>query len=432
MRRTDHRTPRHRRGIASLSVARLAIAGLALASALPAPAGGQTEPGPPPPPPAAVEAAPPSPASEAASGSPASPGHRAVASVRRLVEGGGRVDWSVQGDRLAFDRQGDDGLYDVWILELPSGTERCVTCDVYDFSGASASDPAWHPSGGFLVARVQGAGDRSARRIAGRGGARLDPDRAATPVTGLGAELWLLSPDGRRRWQLTGSPGGGAGGREVRAAAPRGGVHGPRFSHEADLLAWTERFRGSRGTFGEWVVRVGRFAFGRGTPRLEKVKSYRPEGFRGFVAATAFAPDDRSLLVTVPAALDGGGGEIWRVPLEGGDWEPLSRSPAAREEAALFLPGGGRLLWTSDRGQPPADRLRRRTDLWLHDPATGREERLTFFNHPDSDHFLGEARVTDVAASPRGDRLALHVVSAGRGGGVREDVWLVELSPDGL
>ena len=40
----------------------------------------------------------------------------------------------------------------------------------------------------------------------------------------------------------------------------------------------------------------------------------------------------------------------------------------------------------------------------------GREERLTYFNDPKSDHSLGEALIDDLAWSPRGDLVALHVV----------------------
>ena len=52
-----------------------------------------------------------------------------------------------------------------------------------------------------------------------------------------------------------------------------------------------------------------------------------------------------------------------------------------------------------------------RTRMW--DQKTGGQERLTFFNDPDSDHTLGHALIDDLSWSPEGDRLAIHVVSAG-------------------
>ena len=59
----------------------------------------------------------------------ARPGHRAVHDVRLLKAGGGRLDWSRQGDRLAFDQAGPDGLYDVYLMSAEGTAETCLTCE---------------------------------------------------------------------------------------------------------------------------------------------------------------------------------------------------------------------------------------------------------------------------------------------------------------
>ncbi len=340
------------------------------------------------------------------------PGHRKVRGVRVFKKDGGRVDWSRQGDWIAFDKaEGEgEGFYHIYIMK-PDGTrEKCVTCNQWDFRKTNALSPAWHPSGEYLVFQVQ--------EQAGKLG--LDTLKLTTPHRGLHSELWIIDIKGRQPFKLT-------------QVTERGNaLLDPHFSHEADMLVWSQRVV-SLGRWGEWEPHVGQFQIKRGVPRLSKVKSYRPTVQKGFVAAHGFTPNDRGLLIS--AVPDPGrsaiGRDILELDLETNQLKRLTSSPKEWDELVSALPRGDGVVWVSDRNiERPRDRqLPRRGDVWHMSAGGRRQERLTFFNNPESDHFLGEALIDDLAWSPEGDKLLLHVVSAGApgSGSFEQAIYIVEL-----
>src|SRR5688500_16297500 len=74
-------------------------------------------------------------------GAPGSP----VATIRTLTADGGRVDWSHAGDdRIAFDRKGDDGYFDVYTMNPDGSAELCLTCEHPALPHRNQGQPAWH------------------------------------------------------------------------------------------------------------------------------------------------------------------------------------------------------------------------------------------------------------------------------------------------
>lgn len=352
------------------------------------------------------------PAGGAREATPASPVER----VKLLKRGGGRLDWSVQGDQLAFDQRGGDGLYDLYVMAPDGGGQRCLTCDHPELRKAHAFNPVWHPSGQVLAFLVQDRGDK------------LDLSTAAltSPDRGLRCELWVISRDGRRLWRLTRSVGRG------------GALLDPAFSHEGDRLAWSERVGSRGGRWGEWVVRVGRFRLRAGVPRLSDVETYKPGEDRHLLVVSDFAPDDRHLLLAgevgtrpVDGALD-----LYRMSLEGGRLEPLLETPDEWDEQIRASPGGSYLVWTSSRGLPAAPRLGQLgesptarpvpRELWMMAQDGGDPRRLTSFNRSDGPGNGRGAVVSDFAWRPDGGALAVHVITDLATG--EEAIYLLELA----
>ncbi len=337
------------------------------------------------------------------------PGHRKVQGVRVLKEDAGRMDWSQQGDWIAFDKP-EGEFYHIYVMK-PDGTrERCVTCNQWDFRKSNALSPAWHPSGEYLVFQVQ----EHATKL------KLDTLKLTTPHRGLHSELWLIDLKGTQPFRLT-------------QVGERGNaLLDPHFSHEADMLVWSQRVV-SLGRWGEWEPHVGRFQIKRGVPRLSKVKNYQPAVQQGFTAAHGFTPSDRGLLISaVPdPGQSANGRDILELDLETGNYRRLTSSPKEWDELASALPRSDGIVWVSDRNiQRPKDRqLPRRGDVWYMSASGRRQERLTFFNNPESDHFLREAMIDDLAWNPEGDRLLLHVVTAGAPGTdkIEQAIYVVEL-----
>ena len=358
------------------------------------------------------------------------PGNRRVQSVRPFLRDAGRVAFSRQGDWIAFDKSGDDGLYDLYLQQIEGGrSEKCMTCGDWEFRKVNAFDPVWHPSGEFLIFRVQ----QNARRL------DLDASRLATPARGLHADLWVMDRDGKNTYQLT------------RSAEQGGAVVEAHFSYEGNRLVWTDRLESTTGPWGEWGFRVAEIQRRRGVVRLSNVRTLRPPVTAGFSLAHGFTPDERGLWISaLSSPRDERSREVLRFDLEKETVENLSASPVWREGAPAVAPRDSDLLaWVSDRNLDAApEGLPYLGDLWLKNLATGEQERLTFFNDPDSDHSLGHALIDDVTWSPEGDRILLHVVSLGAPAKrrvvvkpgesipppvppeLREGIWVVELVGD--
>lgn len=342
-----------------------------------------------------------------AQGAPPDP--PAVVAIRSVTQEGGRVSWSAQGDLLAYDRRDREGRYDVFVHDLESGGERCVTCTVYELRGAHVMNPSWSPSGDFLVLQAQ----QHAKRL------KLGLVELQTADRGLHGDLWLVRADGKDLWQLT------------RNAEQGSAVLDPHFSHEGDQLAWSERVRSRTGTWGLWQLRTAQIRQRRGVPALSRVRAHRPDALRGLVIAEGFLPDDRRLLVSGERDLSGVL-DIGIVDPADDSFERLSSSFAGNDEHPRVAPSGDRIAWVADAvgrlpgpatdgGELPA------REIWTMALDGSDRRQLTRFNDPRAVEHLGRVWVGDFDWSPRGDQLAVQVIY-----GVaepHEEVVILELDP---
>lgn len=69
--------------------------------------------------------------------------------------------WSPMGDIISFDRRGDDGYYDVWIMNI-DGSEKQRLTFFYDPSaqefvpsGIVGADSSWSPDDAKLIAKIR-------------------------------------------------------------------------------------------------------------------------------------------------------------------------------------------------------------------------------------------------------------------------------------
>lgn len=323
--------------------------------------------------------------------------------VQELVEGGGRVAWSTQGNTLAFDQADTsraDGLYDIYLLADPlSGGAnrrgRCLTCKAPDFRKVHAINPSFHPSGDQLVFQTVGLANKT-----GLNGRDLNgPGRSNR------SELWIARTDGKDFFKLTDFYSIGAVALD------------PSFSFEGKRLVWSERYNSKKGTWGAWKLRSGVIRTKRGVPRLRSLTvEFAPEQ-PALLIPHGYTPNEQGFLISAnledgqrAAALD-----IYVVSK--GSTQRLTRTGGLAETAARFHPNNSTITFTSSqalrRAQTADDQPVK--ELWSMALDGSDQRRLTHFNEPPADEYRGATFVGDFEWHPDGQSLAAQIVS-GRDG----------------
>lgn len=346
-----------------------------------------------------------------------------VQRVTTIVESGGRLDWSAKLDLIAFDRTGPGGNYEIYTMR-PDGSElRCLTCDKAELPSGHKGNPSWHPSGEYILFQAQRDDQvRPAERrrrlprwrrfgrlfqgpeeewATGRvGRSRQDPSRYGTPGLGLHNDVWVGDRNGSRFWKLA-------------ATEPqKGGVLHPHFSHSGDRIVWAERIGAGGAWGGKWALKVADFRVDGGTPRLEKIRTYKPGTKKGLYESHGFSPDDRKLLFTAmpERGSNAMGLDIFTYDLRTGQLTNLTDSPEDWDEHAHYTPSGRKIIWMSTRGIGlPAKAWELRSDFWIMNADGSDKQRLTYFNDSASEERIaGGAVVADFGMSADGRRIAAY------------------------
>ena len=306
-----------------------------------------------------------------------------------LKEGGARVDWSHSGNNLiAFDKKGEDGFFDVYTIKPDGSGETCLTCDHPDLPNRHMGQPAWHPSGRYIVFQAEKKSHKRALM-----------STATTPGVGVHNDLWLLDVETRRAQLLWEVPTG--------KRRQRFGVLHPHFSHDGKRLSWSEMYepsslRGKGREFGYWKLKVADFSLPQGKPSLSNIREFEPMG-PAFYENHGFSPDGGTLVFTSNAGENKRfSNQIYTMDLQDGTILKLTES--GYNEHALFSPDGRYLIWITNTGNE-----NKGTDYWIMRPDGSQKTRVTHFNVPGHPHYAGErAVVADASWSPDGTKIAAY------------------------
>ena len=336
----------------------------------------------------------------------------------RILGDGGRVDWSAAGDLIAFDRKGADGFYDVYIMKPDGSDLRCLTRGVEGLPQRHIGNPAWHPSGKYIVFQAEEEKHYG-----------MDDRWSSNPGVGCHNNLWLLRLSDGKCFRLTDlevktSSGDG---RVVRA------VLNPRFSPDGGRLVWTERYAVG-GRWGRWRIMCADFLDGD-EPKLDKAKAlFTPGADMGaYCTAMDFTPDGKKLLIA--GNLSGKnhhefGMDQYILDPETGRLTDLTNSPRLWEEGSSFALGGGWVVYSCNEGSPLNFKdehwywQKRSSEYWMVRTDGSWRARLTHFNDKGYPEYMGRPTIVcDHSWGPDGRRL-VAVIGLDHGAAEKADFRL--------
>lgn len=217
----------------------------------------------------------------------------------------------------------------------------------------------------------------------------------------------------------------------------------PQFSYDGKKLFWAERVKYGKSFSGGWVLKIADFVVDNKAIRLEDIKTYTPGEWSCFYESHAFSKDNKKVLFSgnLKAEQTSVGLDIYELNLETQQLKRLIHSDSDWDEHAHYSPDGTKIAWMSSTdldikwgddisGHKWGRYLK--TELWIMDVDGSNKQRLTFFNSPGHQEYMGGARciVSDSAWSPDGTRLAALVAHETPRGKLKSKIVMITLSKD--
>jgi hypothetical protein len=324
-----------------------------------------------------------------------------VVSRRALTAHGGRVDWCASNNLIAFDRMTGKDSSEVFVIRPDGSGERCITCNIPDLPKGIRGQPAWHPSGKFLVIQAQGKFYK---------GGHFE-----FVSWGIHNDLWLVAANGKWAQRLIETEYLGAS------------LH-PHFSDTGDRLFWTVRQStgkkirqrlflktpGKENPWDGWHLAIANFRLDvSGKAKLtNRIDLYRGEG--GFFESHAL----KSGVIWFSHTKNGRPlvDDIYRARWNGTQRVNITKSPTTWEEHGEPSPTGSLVTFNSSRSfdwkNPPDTAKTLRLELWARETRTGKVFRLTDFNKQSANQ--DRVLTSDYAWSPSGREIAVYYATFGR------------------
>lgn len=337
-----------------------------------------------------------------------------VKSITTIKEYGKSVDWHAGKNLIAFGVLGKDNYYDVHTMNPDGSSEICITCEKENVPQRNNGNPAWHPSGNYIIYTAENEISRD------------DIRKYTIPGSGLNNNLWLATNDGSRFFQLTNYP----------FEQPLKAVIHPQFSHDGKKIFWAERVDKGDSFGGIWVLKIADFVE-MDTPHLENIEIIKPREQEGFYESHAFSNDDKNLLFSGDLEKDQSpvGLDIYMYNLKTKKLSNLTNTFTDWDEHAHYSLDGTKIAWMSSTGldikyeDPPDKNWKKHlaTELWIMDADGSNKKQLTHFNNPEfTDYLSRRVIVSDSTWAPDGKSLAVLVAYI-KGFKMKSRIVMVEL-----
>lgn len=337
-----------------------------------------------------------------------------VKTITKIMDDGKSVDWSPVHNLILSSKPMPDEegylYYDVIVFK-PDGSEMtCLTCDKPELPNRHQGNPAWHPSGDWIIFTAEKETIFQ----------KKDPygdEWFSIPGKGLFHDLYVMNSEGTQFHKVYET--------SWRPLDKQGLVH-PQFSHDGQMVIWAQREgddpQEKEHHWGIWAIYLADFQIEDGTPQLSNVRSCHPGEQAQFYEVHGFSEDDEKILYSAnqiadqpPTGMDiyvmdissGGCGESIRLTTTFDDWD----------EHAHFSPDQTKIAWISSAGfnvqYPEGYSVWGKyliTELWIMNADGTGKQPLTYYNNADHEEFTGgRTIVADSAWNPDGSKLIVCV-----------------------
>ncbi len=312
-------------------------------------------------------------------------------SVSILKLSGGNVDWSRSGSNLiVYDQKQPNGYYSIFTMQPNGSNVKCLTCNNTNLPNRNMGNAAWSPDGKWIIFQAEKA-------------THIKPSSAISVLPGGGElnDLWIMSSDGSRVYQLTNEPN-----------TVDSGVLEPHFSNDGTKLTWVEKYRKENlwvpsQVFGDWKLKVADFKVVSGAPQISNIKTFQP-GNEVFYESHGFSADNSKIIFTsnfyntVHALTNS---NVYTLNLNTGAVVQLTSQ--GYNEHAIYSPDSQKIVWMSSSGEAGGGR----TEYWLMNQDGSGKTQLTHFNTSGYLEYSGGTTITaaDSSWGPYGSRIVGYV-----------------------
>lgn len=312
--------------------------------------------------------------------------------------------WDDSGTFLYGERmvEEEDNCFHIFTIEPTGEPIRCLTCEHPQLQTQDEGHPNISPDGRWMVFIARPKTFWPACWIVG-------------PGQGVLHDIYVMdlhSPLPHNVYKL-------------HTVHPQeGGTLLPKFSHDGQRLAWTDKEIGKADTmFGNWRIAIAQFQTAP-TPHLTDLAYYDPAGRQNaFYEFQRWGDSDTWLYFAcedMPGQVTWGL-DICRMELPDGTLTRLTRTSGMHgelktyEEHASLSPTGDTIAYMSSYpAEHPSNNdgllslvsiKQWHTDLWFMNTDGSNQRQVTFFNQPGHPHY-------DLVAPFRGDGKAIAIVSS--------------------
>ncbi len=246
-------------------------------------------------------------------------------------------------------------------------------------------------------------------------------------------DIYIMTKDGSEVYQLTNLKTK----KNIFDPSPTTGILQPHFSNDGAYLSWAERID-KGGKWGEWVIRIANFKVADGIPMIDSMQTFQPGVNHQYVESNDFMPDDKRLLIcgNLEPKQTEYGIDIYLFDIESSELKRLTATQDVFEECPHPSPDGKMIAYLSTEGFPILEKDRQwwnwaKGEFWLMDSAGGNNQRLTYFNEPGHEEYVGKRTIpANISWNKDGTKLLVSVVVETKKGVLEDRIYLIELNQE--